>query len=729
MTNEVINKNKDFNCLLIDGLSCIQEENANSEWISNQKLRQLVIDTSTVVKCGADVIVEGTIGCGGQIMLQDSSWKEFGRSPFPTGNHSASCGPPGATKTGPMTFNEKAVKSGFKKTRLWLLQSNLLTDKDLVESDKKYKQYVKSKTKNTKKMDDIKLDESKGNESDDDSKSKRERLIERELNELKEETKEMPSLNVERIKFVFGALVRTSSGGFLIHAQNKRQVFEEIALHFGGHVLLAYSEISEFNEVFGRGANSAATLLQVLGDQTAPPRNHTSSYYSVGGIKILRCSVSLTGVVPDDLRWLLSTTGKGAVERTNVLVVSPFIEHPRTQCRTVSGKTENQLIDIWSDIFSLLSIVTMTKSTSDFKQFRDTGFVMRFTASLLNGPEGENIQKLNLDEKYPGYKLITYKDKQIPELPPDKIQAVDIWALSKIMQTSNVCDDLEYTVSGIDPKIIMSEFLYGLNDREARRMNNKALVFTLLYHILEGGWFELREQCGNFLEAVEKFAPIIANIEEKLLLFRADAYYDVFLFHQYMKKSIIIYKDTCRSNGIKITNTDSLHGSQSATALKKTKNPLNVDDATLIQSCMLSYDTAIGEKHEMNSSSLRICLKQISQTIKAPSIQTEFTTLKDLNIVKEHKLKGRKWSWEFLPFEPNKDSEEVLSLLKKVLIDTNYSSVRNYKNLENHHPSLQDYWENVVKDNDNTMLEKMKFERFEKFIMGTMSWESCVNDS
>lgn len=102
-------------------------------------------------------------------------------------------------------------------------------------------------------------------------------------------------------------LVDAVSKGYAIHAQNRRKVFELIAKHIGGPVVISSNEFAElvarFNE---RPKYTPEGTFCELGDQAADPKVHSGSAYCVRDIRVLRANV-VTGGTMKDLRWLLNS--------------------------------------------------------------------------------------------------------------------------------------------------------------------------------------------------------------------------------------------------------------------------------------------------------------------------------------------------------------------------------------------------------------------------------------
>eukprot|EP01084_Bolivina_argentea_P173495 300519_1 len=708
---------KDFNSLLNKGLQGLEHERGTVEWISHPDVNSMINTTSGILKCGSDVVTE-LAGSAGQIATQEWFWKEFGRPIFPTCNHSNTFTTPGGSKTGPNDFFKSTVKMCYKKMRIWFMKIGLLSTSDLEEQSSAYRKSVtRSKSKNPPPTSPAEMD--------------MESMIENEMKQLEEEYKAIPSLNVQRAKFVFGALVtHGGTGGFMITGQNERMLFEQIAVMFGGPGWIGYTEMSEFQKKFTGGKSDAATILALLGDQTSPQKDHTSQSYSIGEVKVQRSMVVTNGTI-GNLRWLLSTIGTGAIERGNVLISAPFVEHPRAQCKDIfRNVTKSQMMEQWSDLFAIIGIISLTTPESGFEKWRDLCPVMTFTPSPLNGPDGKPINELDLNALYPGYKMISHNGTQIPALPPARTEAVDEWAIVKLMQTSYLSTSLEYTTLGVDPSIIMSHELYHLNDRECRKVNNKALVFSLMYNIFNWGWRNIRTATADVYTAVRQMVDPINNNRNSLNLFNKAAYHDVLLFHQYMKKTMIVYKQTCSKNNIPIHDKVS----KISTGLLTAPNPTNtknvmktIPDDVLFFSFAFAKKPNHGEPTEMNTKKLRSHIRQIMKTGEVSAyFQQQLVRVEELSMVSIDKANRWIWKWSFKAFEPIHDNPEVVDLLRLIFIETDYTTYQTrYKNLKTHKPSLKDYYLNVCQGNEGCWLSKMEYGKFEQFIKGEISWESA----
>jgi len=101
-------------------------------------------------------------------------------------------------------------------------------------------------------------------------------------------------------------LAYSKSSGFLIHAQNRRKAYEQIADHAGGPCMIVNSEMSTLIGRFDDPKYKAETVFCELGDQTTDSKDYSTASYSVREIKVLRSCVMTVGTYAD-LRWLLNS--------------------------------------------------------------------------------------------------------------------------------------------------------------------------------------------------------------------------------------------------------------------------------------------------------------------------------------------------------------------------------------------------------------------------------------
>ena len=389
-----------------------------------------------------------------------------------------------------------------------------------------------------------------------------------------------------------------------------------------------------------------------------------------------------------------------------------------------------------SSLYFILALICITKL--GFEEFKSECPVMEFKESKLIGPQSKSFKNINVDVEFPGTEYVDFRSRDLPVLPAEHAEAVDLWGIIKAAETFPLTDNFEYTVKGIDTNVFCSSLLYGQNERLARRVNNMATVLTLLYHILDAGFFRVNNQSTNHIELAEKMAPLIQEIgEDELFKFRKDSYYDAVSFHQFISQGLIVYMETCSRNSIPFHDKLDKNGfgkvkhkcktTPNSSSLNALTNAIKIDAETLILSFMLSYYPNLGEKNELNSTSLRNLLKQIIPTpgtfIK--KLYAELLEQKLLNPVVKNAQYKRRWTIaDYWPTEQNR------KLVKKIYLDTPYEAYYNmstrFSNLQDHLPTLQTYYENVIAHNANSILVRMGLKTFTQYCMGNITWKEAT---
>ena len=311
----------------------------------------------------------------------------------------------------------------------------------------------------------------------------------------------------------------------------------------------------------------------------------------------------------------------GCRSRFDVTITLPVFESPLEQSKRSDADAYNTVLDTVSDIFFLFGAICMFKP--GFEEFKSECPVMEFEESSLNGAAGVSVTEMDVDSEYPGIEYVDFNSNKLPVLPVDKVKAVDLWSIVKSAETYPLSEGIGYTVQGIDPSIFFSPVLFGHNQRLARRVNNMGTVSSLLYHILDAGFYDVVNNCVDAIELGEKMAPLLADIQpEALFKFRNDSYYDSVLFHQFLAQGVMVYLDTCSRNSIpshnklekqqfgKVRNMPlTVPNSLSLNAFTNTTKVTKVEDDILVTSFILSYLPQQNTDNELNSVSLRTSLK------------------------------------------------------------------------------------------------------------------------